>query len=79
MFENITLTYKGILRRTDGTTLALIEDTKANATRFYHEGPSLYGLKVQSIGKDSVDIIGLDGETITAKIKDPLVIKIPLQ
>jgi hypothetical protein len=68
------LTYKGIMERTDGKVLALIEDEdakKSKHTRFYSAGQEVRGFKVVEIASGTLTGTGPDGASVTLKIHVP--------
>lgn len=67
-----SLRYRGILSRTDGKRLALIEQVKkGGGTAFYGIGDKLYGLEVVSVDADSVVLRLLDGSTREIAVGKP--------
>jgi hypothetical protein len=69
-----SLTYRGIMERTDGKVLALIDDEdtkKAKHTRFYSAGQAVCGFKIVEIASDTLTGTGPDGARVTLKIHVP--------
>jgi len=67
----VQLTYCGILKRTDGRKVALIEDSKTNRRSFYRLGSDVHGTRVADIGFDSVTLKLADGSTATLTLGEP--------
>jgi hypothetical protein len=66
-----SLTYGGIMERTDGKVLALIEDSKSKHSRFYSAGQAVCGFKVVEITSETLTGTGPDGTSVTLKIHVP--------
>lgn len=67
----VSLTYRGVFKRPDGRIMALIEDSKTESSSFYLAGNNLYGLKIGDIEMEQVDIIRVDGSSVSLKLGEP--------
>jgi len=57
----VTLVYRGLFTRSDGTQVALIEDAERGRRRFHPVGSGLYGLQLESAGTGGIRIVTADG------------------
>ncbi len=64
----VTLVYRGIFTRSDGTQVALIEDAERGRRRFHPVGSDLYGLKLESADTAGIRIVTADGEGLDLPI-----------
>lgn len=71
--DTASLTYKGIFVKSDGTQMALIEDSKSGKSSFYTEGDTLLLLKVLGVDDSSVEVLTVDGARIKLELKKPQV------
>ncbi len=62
--ETVSLVYKGIFKRSDGVTMALIEDSKSGRSRFYGTDADVFGMTVRGIESETIEIIQEDGAPI---------------
>jgi len=64
--DTLRLTYRGLLRRPDGKTVALIEDSKSKGSAFYPVSTNdLFGVgKLATIDTNRADLILKDGSVI---------------
>jgi hypothetical protein len=69
--ETVSLTYHGILKRTDGKTLALIEDSKSKRSAFYESETELFDVKIGGITTLECEIVQPGGEPVTLKLGEP--------
>lgn len=76
--EVVTLIYKGMFQGTDGKTMALIEDSKQQRTRFYKMGRDVLGLKVDAISTTEVSITDLKGKVVPIKLREPKAFELPV-
>ncbi|MBN1673027.1 MAG: hypothetical protein JXR37_18420 [Kiritimatiellae bacterium] len=58
------LHYRGLLRRTDGTVAALVENMTEQRTGFYEQGETIGTLRVAAIDAQRVALAGRDGQTV---------------
>ncbi len=63
--EVVTLTYRGMYVRGDGIPMALIQDSKSQQPSFYTAGTNLFGLKLKSIGNETLDVNLADESSAT--------------
>ena len=75
--EVVTLEYKGIFKRADGRTLALLRDSKSESSRFYSVGSELHGMKVAQFSAERVNIVGPDGNMTGLKLGEPTDFELP--
>lgn len=71
--RTISLVYRGMLQRPDGTTMALIEDSETKASAFYPTSTGLYGMRVGKIDTEELNVTSMDGEDVTLRIGEPIV------
>ena len=71
--KTISLTYRGLLERPDGSILALIEDSESNASSFYGRSRDVFGMKIGKMNIDLVAITSVDGQAITLRLGEPIV------
>lgn len=62
--ETVSLVYKGVFKRSDGVTMALIEDSKSGRSRFYGTDADVFGMTVRGIALETIEIIQEDGAPI---------------
>jgi hypothetical protein len=64
--KSVTLVYHGLFKRSDGHTLALIEDSESRRRLFRDTGGAVdgYGTRVIAISPGSITLATNDGETI---------------
>ncbi|MBN1673560.1 MAG: hypothetical protein JXR37_21115 [Kiritimatiellae bacterium] len=67
----VNLTYRGLFKRPDGRTAALIEDRATGRGQFHDEGAKLYGLTIGAIAFDSVVLLLPDGGQVKLEIGLP--------
>lgn len=60
----ISLSYKGILKRPDGTMTALISNSKTGGSSFYSENATVYGATVLSYTEEAIELAMPDGSTV---------------
>lgn len=66
--ETITLKYRGVMRRADGTLTALIEDSRSHRASFYPVGTNVLGLKIERVAPEELSILrGEDQRTVVKR------------
>jgi hypothetical protein len=65
--ETVSLIYKGVFRRSDGVTMALIEDSKSGRSRFYGAGADVFGMTLKGVEMETIEISQEDGDPIELK------------
>lgn len=58
----VALLYRGMMRRTDGVVLALIENQTEGRAVFYKQGESVLGMAVDEIERDGVSLVRVNDE-----------------
>lgn len=76
--EVVTLEYKGIFKRSDGRTLALLRDSKSESSRFYAVGADLHGMKVAQFSQNRISIVRHDGTMAGVKLGEPTDFELPM-
>lgn len=76
--EVVTVEYKGIFRRSDGRTLALLRDSKSESSRFYSVGADLHGMKVAQFSQNKISIVRHDGSMAGVKLGEPTDFELPM-
>jgi hypothetical protein len=69
------LTYRGLMKRTDGRTLALVQDSKTGKTRFYQVGEkldALSGIRIEKIDERTASVLDVAGQPIQLKFGEPV-------
>jgi hypothetical protein len=69
--DTVSLTYRGIFKRSDGKEMALIGDSKSGGSSFYGEGDELHQVVVGAIGVEELEIVTADGSAVTLEIGVP--------
>ncbi len=64
----VTLVYRGLFTRSDGSQLALMEDQERGRRAFHPVGTDLYGLRLDAVSSSAVAITTADGATIELPI-----------
>ncbi len=65
--ETVSLIYKGVFKRSDGVTMALIEDSKSGRSGFYGADADVFGMTLKGIEMETIEIIQEDGDPIELK------------
>ena len=68
--ERLSLTYRGMLKRTDGKTLALLEDSKSKKVRFYALGDkvdALSGIRIEEVKEREARVLDAGGSPVQMK------------
>jgi hypothetical protein len=65
--EVTQLTYRGMMTRSDGTSAALLWDSKSKRAAFYPMGTNVFGLKLQTIEAEALSVDQADGSVTTLK------------
>jgi hypothetical protein len=71
--ETISLTYKGIFRRSDGIKMALIANSKAGKSAFYEADDDIFGLKLKNIETETIEVLQADGQPLKLSLDQPAV------
>jgi hypothetical protein len=71
--DTVSLTYRGLLKRTDGKVLALIEDSKSKGGVFYSVSNQLFGVRVGGIDTHQATVTLSDGSVLPLKLGEPVV------
>ena len=69
--ESVTLTYKGIFKRSDGSVVALVRDSKTERSAFYKTGARLHWIHIGDFDTTQADIITADGSVTRIKLGEP--------
>lgn len=69
--DPVRLTFRGFFKRTDGSTVALIEDSKTEESAFYAAEQDLYGVKIGAITRDHVTVELDDGSSVELGLGKP--------
>jgi hypothetical protein len=69
--DTVSLTYKGIFKRSDGKEMALIGDSKSGDSSFYGIGDELHQVVVGKMGVEELEITTGDGSTVVLTIGVP--------
>ena len=69
--ETISLTYKGLFKRTDGKTVVLVEDSKTGSSRFYETEADIHGMKVGEAAPEGMRVLQDDGSQVTLRRGQP--------
>ena len=69
----MSLTYRGLLKRTDGKVLALIEDSKSKGGVFYSVSNEVFGVRVGGIDTNQATVTLSDGSVLPLKLGEPVV------
>lgn len=62
--ETVSLVYKGIFKRSDGVSMALIENSKSGRSSFYKSDGDIFGMTVSGIEAETVEIIQENGDPV---------------
>ena len=71
--DTVSLIYRGLFRRTDGKTMALIEDSKSKSSSFYSVSNELFGVKVGAVDTNEAAVTLNDGSSAILKLGQPAV------
>ena len=71
--QTVSITYHGMLRRTDGRILAWVEDSESGRSSFYAAGEETEGVTVGAIRESELDVRLADGTKVTLRINEPAV------
>ena len=71
--NTVSLTYRGLLKRTDGKVLALIEDSKSKGGVFYSVSNEVFGVRVGGIDTNQATVTLSDGSVLPLKLGEPVV------
>ncbi|MBN1558008.1 MAG: hypothetical protein JW951_07670 [Lentisphaerae bacterium] len=70
--KKTVLLYRGTITRTDGVTLALIENRSTGGLQFCSEGDGAYGFTVGSVTRQRVTLSRGEDDTLTLEVGVPL-------
>lgn len=68
----LVATYRGMLKRPDGKTLALIYDSLSGKTRFHNVDDGMFGLRVRNIGPGGLEVTGPHDTAIRMMLGKPV-------
>jgi hypothetical protein len=67
----ISLTYRGMMTRSDGVIMALVEDSKSKLAAFYSADTNLFGMTIEKVTGEELVIGGTNRPTLTLKRGTP--------
>jgi len=75
--KRIKLTYRGIIKSSDGRLMVLIEDSESKGASFHDAAGSVFGMSVSSAMAETLDLLGADGAALTLKRGETVEIDAP--
>ena len=69
--EVVSLVYRGMLQRTDGKFMVLVEDSKSAQRRLYPVGGEVCGVKIRTAGEQELGVTLSDGKEDTLTFGAP--------
>lgn len=69
--QGYTLEYKGLFTRSDGSTAALVRDSKTQTSSFFKKGTALHGMTIGRVNARYVTIQRPDGSLVMLKLGEP--------
>ena len=67
----LRLTYRGYMHRSDGTMLALIEDSRSESSAFHPVGTNLFDITIKHPDGDSLEVLSPAGTSYTIRRGQP--------
>jgi hypothetical protein len=69
--DTVILTYKGIFKRSDGSVVALVNDSKTEQGAFYKTGARLHWVRIGDFDTRQAEIVLPDGTVTRIKLGEP--------
>jgi len=71
--RSVSLTYRGMYKRSDGRLMVLVEDSKSKTCVFYEAGGGVFGMGIANVAAESVELLPEGEPAVTLKRGEPAV------